>query len=249
MSQQRRDRGSTPLFSDEVMVGVSRVINEEVNVFIGSRLVATSQRDLFASGRLPVRTPAEAYRAIALERQASYVGEEQVGPLAYLIAAAPVREGEGRTIVTVPLALRQQETEREIDALDRRVLLATVLLHPAGRRDRLLDGRTHRRPGQPPHARDPPHRARAISTRGSPSSSADEFRRLVDAFNSMAADLQRQRGELERTNRLEAWADMARQVAHDIKNPLTPIQLSAEHLRAGAPRPGRAALARARRPA
>ena len=37
--------------------------------------------------------------------------------------------------------------------------------------------------------------------------------------------------QLERTNRLEAWAEMARQVAHDIKNPLTPIQLSAEHLR------------------
>jgi nitrogen fixation/metabolism regulation signal transduction histidine kinase len=36
---------------------------------------------------------------------------------------------------------------------------------------------------------------------------------------------------LERTQRLEAWADMARQVAHDIKNPLTPIQLSAEHAR------------------
>jgi two-component system nitrogen regulation sensor histidine kinase NtrY len=47
----------------------------------------------------------------------------------------------------------------------------------------------------------------------------------------MAADLQRQRAELERTNRLAAWAEMARQVAHDIKNPLTPIQLSAEHLR------------------
>jgi two-component system, NtrC family, nitrogen regulation sensor histidine kinase NtrY len=53
----------------------------------------------------------------------------------------------------------------------------------------------------------------------------------VDAFNQMADDLQRQRGELERTNRLAAWADMARQVAHDIKNPLTPIQLNAEHLR------------------
>ena len=45
----------------------------------------------------------------------------------------------------------------------------------------------------------------------------------------MADDLKRQRTELERTQRLEAWADMARQVAHDIKNPLTPIQLSAEH--------------------
>src|SRR3990172_12367059 len=47
----------------------------------------------------------------------------------------------------------------------------------------------------------------------------------------MADDLQRQRADLERTQRLEAWAEMARLVAHDIKNPLTPIQLSAEHAR------------------
>src|SRR5258707_450416 len=60
--------------------------------------------------------------------------------------------------------------------------------------------------------------------------SSDELRRLVEDFNQMAADLKRQRTELERTQRLEAWADMARQVAHDIKNPLTPIQLSAEHV-------------------
>src|SRR5690606_3381317 len=60
---------------------------------------------------------------------------------------------------------------------------------------------------------------------------ADELQRLVEAFNSMAEELSRQRVQLERTHRLEAWAEMARQVAHDIKNPLTPIQLSAEHLR------------------
>ena len=46
----------------------------------------------------------------------------------------------------------------------------------------------------------------------------------------MAAELAKQRVQLERTHRLEAWAEMARQVAHEIKNPLTPIQLSAEHL-------------------
>jgi len=61
--------------------------------------------------------------------------------------------------------------------------------------------------------------------------SSDELRRLVDDFNSMASELQRQRRELEKTHRIEAWAEMARQVAHDIKNPLTPIQLTAEHLR------------------
>ena len=61
--------------------------------------------------------------------------------------------------------------------------------------------------------------------------SSDELRRLVEDFNEMAGELQRQRRELERTQRLEAWAEMARQVAHEIKNPLTPIQLNAEHLR------------------
>ena len=51
----------------------------------------------------------------------------------------------------------------------------------------------------------------------------------------MAAELKAQRDQLERTHRLEAWAEMARQVAHEIKNPLTPIQLSAEHLAASTP--------------
>ncbi len=37
--------------------------------------------------------------------------------------------------------------------------------------------------------------------------------------------------ETMRSNRLAAWADMARRIAHEIKNPLTPIQLSAEHIR------------------
>ena len=60
--------------------------------------------------------------------------------------------------------------------------------------------------------------------------SADELARLVGSFNRMARDLAEQRRQLEETNRLEAWAEMARQVAHDIKNPLTPVQLSAEHL-------------------
>jgi signal transduction histidine kinase len=230
VSQQRRDTNVRPVFSDEIMVWVSRVIGEDVNVFAGPRLMATSQRDLFASGDLPTRTPAEVYRAIVLERQASYVGEEHIGTFAYMVAAAPVREGDVRTILTVPLALRQQEIEREIDALDRRVLLASVcfILLGAGigyyMAERIADPVSRLTRATRRIARGDLD-ARIVTA------TTDELRRLVDAFNSMAADLQRQRVELERTNRLAAWAEMARQVAHDIKNPLTPIQLSAEHLR------------------
>lgn len=42
--------------------------------------------------------------------------------------------------------------------------------------------------------------------------------------------------EILRSNRLEAWAEMARRIAHEIKNPLTPIQLTADHLRTVAER-------------
>ena len=46
----------------------------------------------------------------------------------------------------------------------------------------------------------------------------------------MAQTLVANRDELARSQQLKAWAEMARQVAHEIKNPLTPIQLAAEHL-------------------
>jgi signal transduction histidine kinase len=230
VSQQRRDRNDPNVLSDDVMISVSRIIDQDVNVFVNTGLVATSQRDLFASGLLPTRTPAEAARAITLERQASYVGDERLGLLQYTVAAVPVRDGEAGAILTVPLTLRQQEIEGEIDVLDRRVTLATVLFILLGAAigyvtaERIADpvNRLTRATGRI---------ARGDLDARIHASTADELRRLVDAFNQMAADLKHQRSELERTNRLAAWADMARQVAHDIKNPLTPIQLSAEHLR------------------
>ena len=133
-------------------------------------------------------------------------------------------------MLTVPLAFRQQEVEREIDDLDRGVAPCRAVLHPAGRGHRPVDGRAHRRSGAPADTRDR-RIARGDFDARIAVRSSDELRRLVDAFNGMAAELKAQRDQLERTHRLEAWAEMARQVAHEIKNPLTPIQLSAEHLR------------------
>ena len=54
------------------------------------------------------------------------------GLLQYTVAAVPVRDGEAGAILTVPLTLRQQEIEDEIDALDRRVILAAMLFIPLG---------------------------------------------------------------------------------------------------------------------
>jgi len=64
-----------------------------------------------------------------------------------------------------------------------------------------------------------------------PESRGDEFGQLYASFNRMVRRLRRARAQEVRTARVLAWGEMARQVAHEIKNPLTPIKLSVQHLR------------------
>ncbi|MFT7664996.1 MAG: signal transduction histidine kinase, partial [Planctomycetota bacterium] len=61
--------------------------------------------------------------------------------------------------------------------------------------------------------------------------SADELGDLADAFNRMTHDLSENRTALVKAEKDAAWREMARQIAHDIKNPLTPIKLSLDLLR------------------
>jgi len=58
-----------------------------------------------------------------------------------------------------------------------------------------------------------------------------ELTNLIDTFNEMAADLEDYRRKLVETERLAAFSTMARKVAHEIKNPLTPIRIAIEDLR------------------
>lgn len=58
----------------------------------------------------------------------------------------------------------------------------------------------------------------------------DEISSLVDAYNRMVRDLSDSTKQLTQAERDKAWSQMARQVAHEIKNPLTPIKLQIQRL-------------------
>jgi two-component system nitrogen regulation sensor histidine kinase NtrY len=60
--------------------------------------------------------------------------------------------------------------------------------------------------------------------------SRDELANLVDSFNVMVAELEGSRRTLVAAERISAWREIAKRLAHEIRNPLTPIKLSAQRI-------------------
>jgi nitrogen fixation/metabolism regulation signal transduction histidine kinase len=130
----------------------------------------------------------------------------------------------------LPLASRQREINRQVATLNQTVLLAAICLSVVAA---ILAYSLAKRIAEPINTLTAATRrvAQGDFDVALQTPSQDEIGALSSSFNQMTSDLKRQRQHLERTKKLEAWAEMARQVAHEVKNPLTPIQLSTEHLR------------------
>ena len=60
--------------------------------------------------------------------------------------------------------------------------------------------------------------------------SHDEIGRLAESFNQMTAELLTQRERLVQSERVAAWRELARRLAHELKNPLFPLQITVENL-------------------
>src|ERR1019366_6525281 len=60
--------------------------------------------------------------------------------------------------------------------------------------------------------------------------SHDEVGRLADTFNHMTRQLSEQRDRLLQAERVAAWRELARRLAHELKNPLFPLQVTVENL-------------------
>jgi two-component system, NtrC family, nitrogen regulation sensor histidine kinase NtrY len=63
-----------------------------------------------------------------------------------------------------------------------------------------------------------------------PVTSADELGALAESFNGMTRELLEQKQRLVQTERVAAWRELARRLAHELKNPLFPLQLTVENL-------------------
>lgn len=217
--------------SDPLLEWVSSLVSADVDLFSRGELVATSERELFDSGLLPGRVPPTAYREVVLSHANHSIHRESVGAFQYFVVSVPISLERWREpgVLSLPLASRQREIDQQVQTLNQTVLLTALAFFLVAA---ILAYSLARRIAGPINTLTATTRSVAqgdfdVSLE---TTSRDEIGALFASFNQMTADLKRQREHLERTKKLEAWAEMARQVAHEVKNPLTPIQLSTEHL-------------------
>lgn len=204
----------------------------DLRVYEDGHLVGTSRPRLVRDGLVDERLPGAVYHELheAAYRFAS--AEALIGDFRYRVGfQALVDEGgQPRLVVGVPTLAQQEQVAEEqartlaylfgallllvVVVMLTAVVLANALAQPIARLREGLEAVGEGRFAQ----------ALPVDTR-------DEIGDLVRTFNEMRAQLAESRRKLAQQEREIAWREMARQVAHEIKNPLTPMKLSIQHLR------------------
>ena len=214
------------------LVKFSNVFYSDINLYTtrGS-LYATSRPELFDKGIKSKHMNPQALFALQNENKAQWVQEETIGELSYLSAYIPFKNFDNEVIgyLNLPYFAKQGALENEISnflvstlniyvgIFALALLISVVLINQLSKPLLLIRQQISKL-------------KLGSSIELIEWSSKDEIGALVQEYNRIAIELNESAEELAKNEREVAWREMAKQVAHEIKNPLTPMKLSIQHL-------------------
>ncbi len=226
---EQEEQVSSALPPDDFVLWLSSTISNDVNLYRDGFLFSSSRREFFDYGILPDLINGEIYYKMLYESHPFYTQAQKIGDYSFQTLTIPYLHQDNLLLISLPFPLQQQEISEvsekliEFFILISVFFLAAVLLFARGIGgmiitpiQKLLAGTKEVSLGN-----------LEISI---PHKHQDEMKTLIDGFNTMIRNLKQHQQDLADMSKKVAWAEMARKVAHEIKNPLTPIQLSAEHL-------------------
>jgi len=216
---------------------ISNIHRIDINLYsLDGQLRKTSEEDFYDRGILSRKINPAAYMALAKMRQKDYVQEnEYIGDFTYKAAYIPVklrRENQpSMEIGYLSLPYYSQLSSTRTDAISFMGTLLNVyvfLLLIAGV-IAIIVANSITKPltsiGQKLNAFRLGGRNEKIEY-----SSQDELGTLIKEYNKMVQNIRESADKLAQSEREGAWREMAKQVAHEIKNPLTPMKLSIQYL-------------------
>ena len=226
-----RDKNISPYLAPtaDLALWISSTLANDVNLYRDALLVASSRGEFFDSGLLPDLLDGEAYESLVYGNKPFHTKRTAIGGYSFQVLTVPYAFENSTLFISLPFPFEQQESARATrDIVEFLVLLAAlftimVFIFARGIRSMIIV----------------PVRKLVAGTRevglGNlevriDHDSNDEMMTLIEGFNTMIQNLKAHEQELAEMSKKVAWTEMARKVAHEIKNPLTPIQLSAEHV-------------------
>ena len=166
-----------------------------------------------------------------MQRQLRFVDLETIAGVSFLSVYEPVFNGDGTmvAIVNVPYFNRNQDvTNATASTISAIINIYLILLIAAIALGAIISNSLSRPLVEIKERID--RLALTGNRRIRYRNSKDELGVLIDSYNKMVEDLEESSRRLAQTERDQAWKEMARHIAHEIKNPLTPMKLSIQYL-------------------
>lgn len=217
---------------NEMLTQLANVFYSDLHIYDRSGyLLASSRQEIFDKDLIGVQMHPEAYKEMIIKNKGKFLMEETIGKMEYLSAYIPLKNADNKILayINLPYFSRQDYMRKEISTFVLAmvniyallILLAIVVAVFVSNKisqplqlikDKLRKVELRKKNEQILYTKD------------------DEIGSLVKEYNRMAIELTESAELLAKSERETAWREMAKQIAHEIKNPLTPMKLSIQLL-------------------
>lgn len=210
----------------------SRLFNTPISLFgADGQLYTTSEPKLYELGLAAGRVNPSAYAGLTQNRAASVSVNEIAGTLNYMSYYTPLYGNNQQLngFINLPYFARQGDLAKELSGIISALINVYVILFVFS----ILAGLILSGYITAPLRLIKQQIAKiALGKQNEKISwqSDDEIGKLVSEYNQMLVKLEESAGLLAQSERESAWREMAKQVAHEIKNPLTPMKLNLQYL-------------------
>ncbi|MCD8313825.1 MAG: ATP-binding protein, partial [Bacteroidales bacterium] len=235
LEEECRDVTSLSSLNNRDLVQFLESVGSEMKADItlystNGKVFVSTTSDVFDKMEIGARMNEDAYYNIKYRNLRLYINPEQLRGEKYYSLYAPIINGTGKTIAIACVPYTEQNIDFKNEALFAAatfinvflILIVLTLIISTTVVNNMFKPLVEM--GKKMHSADLQGLSYIIYKR------EDEVSSLVEAYNRMVHDLYESMKQVTQAERDKAWSEMARQVAHEIKNPLTPIKLELQRL-------------------
>ena len=213
-----------------ILAKFSIVFLADINLYdANGNLISLSRPKIIEEGLISEKMNPEAYLQMVINKQAQFINQEQIGKLSYLSAYIPFLNRDNKLLgyLNIPYFAKQTELQNEISTLLVALINIYVFLIVISLLVTLFIANKITDPLQMLQQK---LANISLGKKNEPIdwTNNDEIGSLIIEYNRMIVELGESAERLAKSERESAWREMAKQVAHEIKNPLTPLRLNAQ---------------------